>query len=154
MLEQDRYKFNRTLYLVGMLCLLISMCLMLLSLYCLAYLVWELHYSIPGFIAEWKFQLMDIYELSDNAAGLLTFFILFIPALITGAVANGISNYIDRSLLIEKATEEPSSLPESVKKTEVLLQSLIFMSKILLIIIVVLAVLFAIEWLISVPEPV
>ena len=149
MIEHSRYEFNRPLFFAGMLCLLIFMCLLSLSLYCLPYLIWGLHYSVPAFIADWKFQWMDIYDLSESVAGLLIFFILFLPSLMSGLIANYISNHIDRSLLAENVTEAPLSAPERSNKTGTFFNSLMLMSKILVIMIIALTILFSIEWLIS-----
>lgn len=155
MLEQDRYQYNKGLYITGMLCMLICISLLLFSFYCLPYLLWSLDYSVPAFVTFRQFRLTYLYNISDSMAGFLVFLILFIPSIIAGIIANLISNHIDRALLIEKTTARAASTKTANQtNTSTRMQSATFLSTVLIIMLIVLVILFAIEWLISVPEPI
>jgi p-aminobenzoyl-glutamate transporter AbgT len=104
-MEQDRFKMNSKLYVLGMICLVLSLGLFFLSLYILPYLIWQLHYKMPTFILDLLAKFEDDYNYSIRASRFIVWLLFFIPSLITGCISYFVSNYIDNQIYEPKANE-------------------------------------------------
>jgi len=154
MIEQDRFAFNKTLYFIGMISLLGALLLFFLSLYSLPYLVWSFEYEVMAFLPTWKFYWVNTFNYSEAMAGLIVFLTIFIPALILGVVADIVSNYIDKQLLYKELPHENEVVPmQKTNIRESLFQSLSIFSKIIIILLSIMVLIFFLEWLISTSAP-
>lgn len=153
MIEKDRFSYNKPLYFIGMLSMIGAIVLLFLSLYTLPYLMWSLNYEVFDFVTRWQFHLVAAHQYSDKFAGFVVFLGLFIPSLILGFIADLISNHIDRRLLQSELNSDPEKNNAVLKPTShaSLFQSLHILSKAVIMIIAVLALLFFMQWLISTP---
>lgn len=159
MLEQDRYKQSPKLYIFGMIILMFFWIFTLLGLYIVPYLIWEFHYDVPETIIIWQLFLQDEYELSSGAANWITFLTFAVPALACMIVSKMISNHIDKRIINESELAERTSVSISEGPHKEPLssrpigQEMSFATKIFLLMLVALVILFGIQWLISVPTP-
>ena len=97
-MEQDRFGNNNKLYIVGIVCLVLSLGLLLFSLYILPYLLWELNYNVPSFIIDLLETLQDDYLYTPSGSKWVVWLIFFIPSVITGFISYLVSNYIDNKI--------------------------------------------------------
>lgn len=63
-MEPDRYQYNHKLYVIGITCLILALGLILYSFYILPFLLWELHYDVPEFVAKTLALFEDKYRIS------------------------------------------------------------------------------------------
>ncbi|MDP3562031.1 MAG: hypothetical protein Q8R83_07635 [Legionellaceae bacterium] len=97
-MEPDRFVQDEKSYIVGILCLIISIGLFAFSFYLFPFLVLGWHYSIPEFIPIWGNDLQQYYQLSDEASSWLLFLVLFVPAIVFAVIADILSNRIDAEI--------------------------------------------------------
>ncbi len=97
-MEPDRYQENHVLYILGMLCLSISLSLLLFSFFTLPYLLFGWHYEVPGFIISWREWLVSNYGLGLKHASWLISLILFIVSFLFGIGAYSTSMRIDNAI--------------------------------------------------------
>lgn len=97
-MEADRFKLNQKYYIVGILCLVISLALFAFSFYILPFLAFGWHYGVPDFILIWNIDMQESYKLSQTAASWLIFLGLFFPAVILAIIADILSNRIDSQI--------------------------------------------------------
>ena len=146
-MEADRYKQNHKLFILCMICLLMSLTLFSLSLFILPHLIWGWHYNVPAFVFDLNEWLIEYHSFTQAGAKVMVFLMVFIPALITGFISYITSNMIENKVLHihdEKDTDE-NKVPLELKETFSLSM------KILLLIVLVLVVMFLVQWLITVP---
>ncbi|WP_028388500.1 hypothetical protein [Legionella fairfieldensis] len=150
-MEHDRYEQNSKLFVIGLLCLLLSLTLLAFGLYILPYLLWNWRYDIPDFVLSWREWLKEYYNFTDSGASWLIFLVFFIPAIICGFISRWASNYIDNQINGIVPAPEPQKHREEIKRD--LQESFGFGLKIFLLIILVLVAVTALEWLIASPNP-
>ena len=134
-MEQDRFAFNKILYIVGIVCLLLSITLFFFSMYILPFLIWDLHYDVPDFVSNIIAFFGDQYYYSSGVSKLFCWLIFFIPSLITGVISDYISNYIDNLILGVRSPEEiEEHKTESLEMRRGIRESVILSLKIFLLI--------------------
>ncbi|KGP63817.1 membrane protein [Legionella norrlandica] len=141
---------NSKLHIVGIICLVISLGLFFFSIYIIPYLIWGLYYDVPDFVSNMISYAEDQYYYSTATSRVIVWLIFFVPSLITGYFSYYISNYIDKKNL--KLTEEFEEKAQEELKSKSLGQirdSTILGIKIILLMILILAVIFLLQTLIS-----
>lgn len=151
-MEQDRYGSSKKLFIFGMFCLLLSVILIVFGLYISPHVMLGFQYDVPEFIIIWQTKLMHATKYPQGVTGFFMVAFLGFLGFLFGLVAHKISNHIDQNLLIEKQQEqEDRSEPLITNST---IKTLSLTTKIIITTILLLIVLFSVEWLISVPAPV
>lgn len=159
MLEQDRYQQNPKLYVFGMVMLMLFWFFTLITIYIIPFLIWNLNYNVPETIIAWQLHLEDTYQFSLQLSKLLTFLTVAVPALICMIVSWIISAYIDKQIVETEMNKDRTSMSISegpqkkITSSRPVGQEVSFASKIILIILIAVVLLFVIQWLISVPPP-
>ncbi|WP_367607194.1 hypothetical protein [Legionella sp. W05-934-2] len=159
MLEQDRYQKSPKLYVIGLTMLVLFWVFILYSLYIIPFLIWDLRYDIPELVLSWLFYLQFDLGMSVRLSKVLTFLTYALPALVFMLISSIISNYIDNKIVREEENKVRTSIPvdEAPQPTSAALgpikQDISFATKLVLLMLVALVVLFTVEWLISVPAP-
>lgn len=148
-MEPDRYKENRLIFVLAMVCLLACLTLLTLTFYLLPYLFLGWAYQVPEFVPVLLQWLEETYELTASAAAGFTFLIFFVPALITGAISKFASNSIENHIygLKIKKLHDHELLKAEVKAT------LGFSFKLMIFIAIVIIALLFFVWLIQSPTP-
>jgi hypothetical protein len=109
-MEKDRYDVNRALYILGMVCLLISIGSLLFSFFMFPYLIFHWRYDVPEFIIVWQTALTSDYGMSLSRASWFISLFFTIIGLIVGVIASFCSTYIDN--IVDGDTEnEPVIQP-------------------------------------------
>lgn len=148
-MEADRFKQNNILFITCMICLILSLSLFTVGFYILPYLIWGWNYSVPSFTLTWTEWLKDNYSLSQAKANAMVFFMLIIPAFITGIISYITSNRIENAIL--GISDE--KLPQQNAVSHDLKESMSFTAKILVLIVLVVIGVLIVEWIITVPTP-
>lgn len=91
-----RSQDNSTIFLIGLLCLVLSLGLILFALYILPFLLWNLAYDIPSIITEFIAVLEDNYNYDFSTCKIIVWLSFIIPGLIAGYIAYYISNLLDK----------------------------------------------------------
>lgn len=87
---------NSGLFIVGIVCLVLSLGFLLFSLYIIPYLLFNIGYNLPGFIMDYIQYFQDKYEYSSANSKLIVWLSFAIPGLITGYVSYYISHSLDK----------------------------------------------------------
>lgn len=136
--------------------LVISLCFLTLSLffgglflYIIPNVLWDLDYNVPYVLDALRYSLMDSYGYSDLSSRIVTLIIFFIPALVFGYLNYRMSNYLEllglqRSFDIELEEKQNENTGEPMEGFGWFVK--IFAFSILLV-----ALLFALQWLLSSP---
>lgn len=103
-MEPDRYEQNHTGYIVGLVCLVVSLTLFGMGAYILPRIAFGWYYNIPGFIFEWISITQIAYSLSEKAAGWLILGVFFVLAFIFAGITYVTSNKIETQIY---AVDEP-----------------------------------------------
>lgn len=148
-MEYSRYQPHKKLFVMGIICLLASISLLLFSVYILPYLIWGLHYEMPGFIVDGVEYFRYVHKYSVAASSVILFMLFFIPGLIMGFIAYKIANLIDDELYGFKQPEEHQLMTPEIKQS--IKESVGFGVRILMAIVVVLILFIFAEWLIYIP---
>lgn len=149
-MEQDRFKANSKLYILGMICLVLCLGFLFLSVYILPYFIWGLNYHIPAFVLNLVALFEDNYEYSGTYSKFLVWLIFVIPALITGLISYFVSNYIDNqiyhidTLKLEDENFTPKEMGAEMKESTSL--GLKILGLMLLIVVVILLLQFIIQF--------
>lgn len=144
-MESDRYQLHPRTYVLGMVCLLLSMSLLLFSLYLVPYVIWQFNYDLPGWIFSWFETLKEMFLTTDTITRLLVWLSFVIPGLICGFFAWLASNQIDDELHVEP-TDSQQPPPVSHLKEEVS-ASVSFGGRVLLLVILVILSVWFVDWL-------
>ena len=150
-MEYDRYQHNNKIFIIGLLCLLVSLSLLAFSIYILPYLLWNWTYNVPGFILDWRERLKEFYNFTDSGASWTIFLIFIIPAIICGYISQLTSNYMDNQ--IEGVKPETTTPEPPIEVKGDIQETIGFGLKIFLLIILVLVLVALLEWLIATPPP-
>ncbi len=146
-MEYDRYQVNSRLFILGMVCLGASICLILFSLYILPGLIGGLVYNIPEFLFHWVDWFQRRFDLSNTAASWIVLLLFFIPGLLFAMIAYYSSNKIDDQIYGLEPPEieeiEVLSPRERIRKRE----SRTFVFKLLILILLVLVFAAVFEWM-------
>lgn len=148
-MEPDRFLQNQKSYIIGIVCLVVSLGMFAFSLYVFPFLIFGWHYGIPSFLSIWMISLQDYYHLSETAASWLIFLGLFLAGVFLAIIADVLSNQIDNQIY----GISPDKSVKKVKKpnpsnTET--KGLVF--KLLIIMLLVFFVAEFFQWAISSPS--
>lgn len=143
-MEYDRYQQNSKLFILSVICLFGSIACMVFGLYVAPPLFWGIHYAIPEFLYTTVAYLQEVYKLSAFASTWLLLLCFWIPGVIMGIIAYVCTNRIENAIYhIEpkhRTEEEQQHLQESTG----------FGLKVLSLMIIMLILIFLLQWLISV----
>ncbi|KTC90262.1 hypothetical protein OQJ18_04730 [Fluoribacter dumoffii] len=149
-MEQDRFGSNSKLYILGMICLVLCLGLFFFSLYILPFLLWGLNYNVPDFVLDLLSSLQDDYNYTPGASKLIAWLLFFVPSMITGLISYFVSNHIDNNLYkSEMNIEEVSEKPQGKQISKELKESAGFGLKILGLMILIVVVIFLLQYLIQ-----
>ena len=146
-MEPDRYQQNHLLYIFGMISFLISMGLILFSLFTLPHLLFGARYDVPEFIAFWRQFLVSNYGLSEIHASLFVTLLFVLSGLLFGLGAYYASTRIDNMIYGINNKKKPAGMRLSSEIKE----SVHVFWKILALIALFYGVIFTFQWLLSVP---
>lgn len=93
--SQEPQKSDNTIFITGVLCLVLSLGLLLFALYILPFLLWDLSYDVPDFVTNLMAGLQDYYGYSIPTSKFLVWCLFVIPGLITGYISYYISHLLD-----------------------------------------------------------
>ncbi len=149
-MEQDRFSRNSKLYILGMICLVLCLGLFFFSLYILPYLAWGLNYNVPDVVLTLLSSLQDDYNYTEGASKLIVWLIFFVPSIVTGLISYFVSNYIDNNIYkSELNLEEDQENPPSKQIGKEIKESAGFGLKILGLMILIVIVIFLLQYLIQ-----
>lgn len=148
-MEYDRYQVNRKLFILGIICLILSIVLLLFSAYILPFLVWQLAYDVPEFIVHWLYWFQDELRWPYNIGAWIIFLVFFVPGLIAGIISYYSSNKIDDEIYHMKP-EKQETLPYKPRTRQ--WKSFSFGFKLLFLVVMVFILAEIVHWLIYI-EP-
>lgn len=149
-MEYDRYQVNRTLFLIGIVCLILSLALILFSAFIFPFLLFGWIYDVPEFVIHWLHWFEDELRWSHNLSAWALFLIFFIPGIIAGIISYYSANRIDDEIYhMTPEQEEVKALKPKARNWA----SYIFGFKILFLIVLVFILAEIIAWLIHVEPP-
>lgn len=142
-MEPDRYKNHHTLYILGIISLILAISLLFFSLYILPFFIWHLDYNVPEQIVYLSTFFQDKYDYTVTKSNILVWLVFFVPGIIFGIISNYISNYIDNEIyhINMEQTEEERELSSSEVKKQIKESASLGLKIISLMIIIVLIVL-------------
>lgn len=143
----DRLKAHPLLYILGITCLLISICLFGFSLYIFPFLFFGFKYSVPEIITRAQHWHATHQELE----GILLVIAIYIPFLISSLlfafIALLFGNRIERELLEIKQKAATQAKPEVIPPSR---SSILYSLKLFLLMVLIILGLITIEYLINV----
>ncbi|KTC93242.1 hypothetical protein [Legionella cincinnatiensis] len=149
-MEQDRFSHNHKLYILGMICLLLSLGLFVFSLYIIPFFIWDLNYNVPYFILALLNLFQEEYDYSIEASKVIVWCIFFIPSIVTGLISYVVSNYIDNRIYkTEQESEENQGNLYNQEKRRARQESVVFSLKILGLMILFIFLIFLFQYLIQ-----
>ncbi len=144
-MEPDRYQQNKKLFVLGIVCLLLSLTLFAFGFYILPFLFWKWNYNVPDFVIEWLEWLEEGYGFTHRSASWLLLSLFLLPATICVLISDWVSNHIDNQIYSQQIKIHTKSI-ELRKDTQ---ETLKFSVKVLLLLILVLLVVSFVNWLIT-----
>lgn len=148
-MAEDKYLQHKKLFFSAMIFFVLGLSLFIFAIYIVPYLVWGWNYDVPEFIFNWREWLRDTYDLSDKAAKRIIFLCILVPGIIIGIITHFIINNIEHKVLDEDF-EEVEPVKKRLENTD-LRNTVIFSLRLISLIVLVILVLFSIEWLLTVP---
>ena len=112
-MEPDRFQQNQKFYIIGLVCLLISMALFATGAYILPRVAFGLNYNIPAFMFDWTNLVQAAYGVSEKSAGWFIYGLFFLLGFLFSIVTYVLSNHIDNQIY---AIEEPEKTAVTVTK--------------------------------------
>jgi len=147
-MEADRYQVSHTLFIVGMISMLVCLALLAFSLFLFPYLIFNLRYPVPEFVAYWREWLLLAHGISHHAASWLILLCFFIPALCGFVISFLASNQIDNQIYNKKSL---GSAGEQKIKWNVTINR--FAIRLFFLVLLVILTMFLFEWLITTSTP-
>lgn len=147
-IDKERYQHNSKLFIISLICLVLSLCFFSFAFYILPNLLWDWDYDIPEFVYTLRQWVIDNYNFSEGHAKITVFLTFFIPALVTGFISYFTSNKIENEVL----GITPEKMPGENEPSREMKETFSFSLKLFLTIILVLIVLFFVEWLLATPQ--
>ncbi len=147
-MEPDRYQQSHSLYILGMVCLLISLGTLLFLIFILPHLLLGWHYNVPEFISFWREWIIETYGMSVNYSSWIIAAFFVVLAVVFGIVAYVTSTRIENAIYPMKTQ---AVTVQSKKKTKGLKDSTYFFWKVMGFVILAYIATFAFQWLLSVP---
>lgn len=87
---------RKNIFIVGIVCLVLSLGFLLFALYIVPYLVFNTGYNVPEFVMNFTTLLQEKYRYSSAGSKFVVWMVFVIPGLITGFISHYISHYLDR----------------------------------------------------------
>ncbi|MDF1757894.1 MAG: hypothetical protein P1U74_06315 [Legionellaceae bacterium] len=150
-MEADRFGQNQKYYIIGIICLMLSLPLFAFSFYLFPYLIFDWHYSVPDFVPELSGDLQRLYNLTKIAAGWLMILCCFFSAVILAVIADILSNKIDREIHTSYTDDVVTKTHKRNKVGEPESSGLVF--KIIMIIVLVFVASQFFQWALSTAPP-
>ncbi len=149
-MEPDRYQSNNKLYIIGIICLVLSLSLFFFSLYIAPFLIWHLNYEVPSIVAILAANFEQQYNFTEGQANTLVWFIFFIPSLITGYIAYYVSNRIDNQIYRLGREEQQEKKPASPQATREIRESAGLAFKIIFLMVAIVAIILLLQLLLQI----
>jgi len=147
-MEYDRFQKNSTLFIIGLIALLLSLSLFAFSFYILPFLLFGWVYDVPEFVSVWREWLKLEYHFTHVAASWIILLTFIIPALICGYISYFASNYIDNRIYNVVNRED---LIVSRRRQNYAQDSRVLLLKILSLAILIIIIITLLQWFISIP---
>lgn len=149
-MEQDRYQKNHTVFVVGLMSLVLSLGLLALSFYIMPSLVFGWRYNTPAFIVNIIEWLQYTYNYTTVGASRAVFLFVFLSALFFACVAYFCSNNIDNQIYKTEleSKKEPTKIQSADKDDGVRLAL-----KIVFFALLIFGAAALFEWFIYTPPP-
>lgn len=112
-MEPDRYQQNQKFYIIGLICLLLSMVFFAVGAYIFPYVAFGLIYNLPAFIFDWTDSIQAAYAVSEKRAGWLILMSFFLLGAVFAVVTYILSNRMDKEIY---AAEEVDADVEKVEE--------------------------------------
>jgi len=113
-MEPDRFQHSPKVYIIGLVCMIISMALFGFGAYIFPRIAFHFMYRIPDFIFEWINFVQIAYDLNEKNAGWLILIIIFSLGLIASIITYAVSNRIENEIY----SIEPQKLDEQKPSKE------------------------------------
>lgn len=150
-MEPDRFNNNHKLYILGIICLVACISLFFFSMYIAPFLLWQLNYDVPDLVTSLITLFNEEYELSLTASRVLTWFVFFIPCIITGLISYYISNRIeDKIYHFDSEVSEEDKKTHSFDVQKQIKESASIVFKIVLLMIVIVVIILFLQLLIQI----
>lgn len=117
-MEADRFGHNQKHYIVGIICLIISLALFAFSFFIFPYLIFGWRYSVPSLVIIFRSTMQTAYDLAPVAAGWFIFLGIFLPGVILAVIADILSNKIDTEIHVSKSERERGTVEDTPTKTK------------------------------------
>lgn len=141
-METDRYQQNHSLFILGLVSLLLSLSLLAFSCYNMPYLLFNWRYDVPEFIIMLHAWLVSTYSMTDHHASWVIVASLFSSSILFGIIAYIASNRIDNAIYDIKQEEHTTS----IHLTKDFKASAELFGKILLLVLLVVLVAIGLDW--------
>ncbi|KTC65891.1 transmembrane protein [Legionella adelaidensis] len=149
-MEPNRFRQNETLYFVGILFLLISLCLLAFTLYITPFLLLKWVYDVPEFLMNWVHWLQRNEGYTDTFSRTLVFLFFLMATILSGFIAYLCSNSIENRVFTPQAREDNIETPRERRDRRDTYRLLI---QIILIVLFVFVGVAIFELLIYIPPP-
>jgi len=153
-MEVDRYQQNHSLFIIGLLSLILCLTMLAISLYLLPHLLLGWRYDVPEFISHFRQWLTIQFALSAAGASKMIFFSFLSSAIGLGIIAYIASSRIENQIYANEFPDtqsEPEYEMSTAPKKEVMKDSLPTYLNVLGIIFLAVAAAFFVHWFISTP---
>lgn len=137
-MEEDRYRTNNKLYIIGILSLLLSLSLLAFSLYILPHLLFGWRYDTPEFLMTLRTWLETSYNFTEVGAARFALTLFFLFTILFGIIAYITSNRVDDEIYEEELEEGQPTQPITQRKD--VSESISFSLKVFFIVMVVILV--------------
>ncbi|KTD17203.1 hypothetical protein [Legionella jordanis] len=148
-MEYDRFQQNHTLFIIGIIALLISLSLFAFSFYLMPFLLFNWIYDVPQFVLVWREWLRDDFHFTVMGASWIILLLLIIPALVCGYISYFASNYIDNRIYHLVPEKKEPQQREKIKRD--MQETLVFLLKILGLVVLVLIAISVLQWILAIP---
>jgi hypothetical protein len=129
-MEPDRYQENHGLYIIGLICFLISTTLSLFVLYMLPHLLFGWRYDVPEFITYFREWIIANLEIGPLYASWCIFFFLLLLAALFAWVAHYATQQLDHVVpdlnLADKTNKSLRFSKKPKQTTHILLKIIAF----------------------------
>ena len=148
-MEPDRYQQSHSLYILGMISLLISLGIFLFLIFILPHLLLGWHYNVPEFISFWREWLIETHGMSvEHSSWMIAAFFATL-AFVFGIVAYVASTRIENAIY-PRQTQVLTDKPIK-RRTRGLKDPTPFFWKVMGFVILAYIATFVFHWLLTVP---
>lgn len=144
-MDNDFNQKNNKLYIICMICLVLSLCLTAFAIYIFPVIFWNIRYDIPEFVGSLQGWFVDNYNFQANSANWIVILLFLVPGILAGIATQVITRMIENSESEQMVEKPQSSAPVSDSSGD----SLGFALKVLFLVLLVIAAVFFSEWFFS-----